>query len=47
MFALHVSVISRRYLASLAGDVGLNSILFVQSLLHKYNIIEVGYDSKP
>ena len=28
-------------------QVGLNSILFDQSLLHKYNIIEVGSDSKP
>ena len=25
--------------------IGLNSILFDQSLLHKYNIIEVGYDN--
>ena len=27
--------------------LGLNSFLFDQSLLHKYNIIEVGSDSKP
>ena len=27
--------------------LGLNSILFDQSLLHKYNIIKVGSDSKP
>ena len=29
------------------AKLGLNSILFDQSLLHKYNIIEVGSDSKP
>ena len=32
---------------SFNNNLGLNSILFDQSLLHKYNIIELGSDSKP
>ena len=34
-------------ISSIKQQTGLNSILYDQSLLHKYNIIEVGSDSKP
>ena len=34
-------------IAIFPSKVGINSILFEQSLLRKYNIREVGSDSKP